>query len=316
MLLVGLTGGIGSGKSTVAAHASRSAGAVVFDADLLARRGRRTGHAWSHGRDRDGSVAGRPRAGRRARPRALASIVFADPRPGADLEAIVHPEVRTAVRGGVGGVPRHRPDRRRVQRAAAGRDRGCTGASTIVVVVSATVATQIERLMRAARHVEAAIVRASIAQAPLEDKRAQVADFLVDNEGHARRAREPRSSGSGTTCPPRGRLSARTGPRPLHRYPDAVTSSGYAAVFFDAGETLVHPHPTFPDLFARDRAAARARRLSRDDPRARARRVRSSSAQAAEANELWTTSPERSRRFWHGVYGIFLRELGSPTPTG
>ena len=31
------------------------------------------------------------------------------------------------------------------------------------------------------------------------------------------------------------------------RYPVAVR---YAAVFFDAGETLVHPHPTFPDLFA------------------------------------------------------------------
>ena len=30
-----------------------------------------------------------------------------------------------------------------------------------------------------------------------------------------------------------------------------MTRSGYEAVFFDAGETLVHPHPTFADLFAR-----------------------------------------------------------------
>ena len=38
--------------------------------------------------------------------------------------------------------------------------------------------------------------------------------------------------------------------------------------------------------------------------------------EAAEATELWTTSPERSRRFWHDVYGIFLRELGIPDANG
>jgi putative hydrolase of the HAD superfamily len=32
--------------------------------------------------------------------------------------------------------------------------------------------------------------------------------------------------------------------------------------------------------------------------------------QAAETNELWTTSPERSRRFWYDVYRIFLADLG------
>jgi putative hydrolase of the HAD superfamily len=31
---------------------------------------------------------------------------------------------------------------------------------------------------------------------------------------------------------------------------------------------------------------------------------------AAETNELWTTSLERSRRFWHDVYTIFLNDLG------
>ena len=37
---------------------------------------------------------------------------------------------------------------------------------------------------------------------------------------------------------------------------------------------------------------------------------------AAENGELWTTSPERSRRFWHEVYEIFLRELGVPNANG
>jgi putative hydrolase of the HAD superfamily len=83
----------------------------------------------------------------------------------------------------------------------------------------------------------------------------------------------------------------------------------YAAVFFDAGETLVHPHPSFPDLFA-----SILRREGHDVDagtiRDRIHVVFDRFRSAAETNELWTTSPERSRRFWHDVYTIFLRELG------
>jgi putative hydrolase of the HAD superfamily len=89
----------------------------------------------------------------------------------------------------------------------------------------------------------------------------------------------------------------------------------YAAVFFDAGETLVHPHPTFPDLFAeilRREGHDVAPQLVRERAHVVFDRFRS----AAEANELWTTSPERSRRFWHEVYAIFLRELGVADANG
>ena len=83
----------------------------------------------------------------------------------------------------------------------------------------------------------------------------------------------------------------------------------YAAVFFDAGETLVHPHPTFPDLFA-----AILRREGHDVDaevvRDRIHVVFDRFKHAADTNELWTTTPEKSRRFWHDVYGIFLRDLG------
>jgi putative hydrolase of the HAD superfamily len=83
----------------------------------------------------------------------------------------------------------------------------------------------------------------------------------------------------------------------------------YAAVFFDAGETLVHPHPTFPDLFA-----AILRREGHDVDaetiRDRIHVVYDRFREAADTNELWTTSPERSRRFWHDVYTIFLADLG------
>jgi putative hydrolase of the HAD superfamily len=89
----------------------------------------------------------------------------------------------------------------------------------------------------------------------------------------------------------------------------------YAAVFFDAGETLVHPHPSFPDLLSQILI-----REGFDVPpervRERAHLVYERFRSAAQANELWTTSPERSRRFWHEVYAIFFRELEIPNANG
>ncbi len=83
----------------------------------------------------------------------------------------------------------------------------------------------------------------------------------------------------------------------------------YAAVFFDAGETLVHPHPTFPDLFARI-LRREGHDVDAETIRDRTHVVFDRFKQAADTNELWTTTPEKSRRFWHEVYAIFLRGLG------
>ena len=89
----------------------------------------------------------------------------------------------------------------------------------------------------------------------------------------------------------------------------------FAAVFFDAGETLVHPHPSFPELFSQI-----VRREGHDlDPQTIADRILVISdrfKQAALENELWTTSPEKSRAFWLSVYEIFLGEVGLPTDDG
>jgi putative hydrolase of the HAD superfamily len=89
----------------------------------------------------------------------------------------------------------------------------------------------------------------------------------------------------------------------------------FDAVFFDAGETLVHPHPTFADLFA-----TILRREGHDvDPetvRARIHVVTDRFAKAARENELWTTSREKSRRFWHDVYAIFFEQLGIADSNG
>ncbi len=178
MLLVGLTGGIGSGKSTVARLLEKR-GAVVFDADLLAREAVEPGTA-GHAAviERFGADVLAP--GGELDREALASIVFADPSARRDLEEIVHPEVRRLF--AESSEAYRNTDRVVVFSAPLLVETGMHTAFEILVVVSATVATQIERLMRQ-RGMSEASIRARIeAQAPLEDK-AAVADFLVDNEG-------------------------------------------------------------------------------------------------------------------------------------
>jgi putative hydrolase of the HAD superfamily len=84
-----------------------------------------------------------------------------------------------------------------------------------------------------------------------------------------------------------------------------------AAVFFDAGETLVHPHPTFAELFALI-LEREGHPVDPETVRERSVVVFERFAHAARSKELWTTTPERSRAFWHDVYAILLRDLRIP----
>ena len=86
----------------------------------------------------------------------------------------------------------------------------------------------------------------------------------------------------------------------------------FRAVFFDAGETLVHPAPSFPELFASVLGGAGHRRDPADVRDASAVVFRRF-AEAADDGELWTTSPERSARFWKGVYAQMLETLDLPS---
>jgi dephospho-CoA kinase len=178
MLLVGLTGGIGTGKSTVARMLEKR-GAVVFDADVLARQAVAPGTpGFDKVVERFGPNVLAPGGGLDRE--ALASIVFSDPAARRDLEGIVHPEVRRMF---AEGCEEYRDsDRVVVFSAPLLVETGMHTAFDLLIVVSAPVATQIERLMRdrgmAERDVQARIA----AQLPLEAK-AEVADVLVDNEG-------------------------------------------------------------------------------------------------------------------------------------
>jgi dephospho-CoA kinase len=96
VLTVGLTGGIGSGKSTVAA-ALAERGAVVLSADVVARAVLAPGEpALDAVRQRfgDGVIAGDGSLDREA----LAAVVFADERARLDLEEITHPLIRSRLR--------------------------------------------------------------------------------------------------------------------------------------------------------------------------------------------------------------------------
>ena len=90
-LVVGLTGGIGAGKSTVAEYFA-SLGAVVVDADQLARLAIKPGSSgFAEVEERFGKkviVDGKINRG------ALAEIVFTDEKARKDLEAIIHPRIQ------------------------------------------------------------------------------------------------------------------------------------------------------------------------------------------------------------------------------
>lgn len=177
MLLVGLTGGIGSGKSTVT-RMLEERGAVILDADAFARDAAQGG---SEGLRRVVERFGRDMIGPDGeldRPK-LASIVFSDPEALDDLEAIIHPEVRRRI---ADGIQAHLDTDHVVVLVnplliEMGTHRDCD----TVVVVSVSPETQVSRSVARGMHEDD--VRARIAaQLPLED-RARQADVLLDNEG-------------------------------------------------------------------------------------------------------------------------------------
>jgi dephospho-CoA kinase len=178
MLLVGLTGGIGTGKSTVARMLEKR-GAVVFDADILARQAVAPGTpGFDQVVERFGPNVLAPGGGLDRE--ALASIVFSDPAARRDLEGIVHPEVRRMF---AEGCEEYRDsDRVVVFSAPLLVETGMHTAFDLLIVVSSPVATQIERLMRDRGMGERDVQARIAAQLPLEAK-AEVADVLVDNEG-------------------------------------------------------------------------------------------------------------------------------------
>lgn len=179
MLLVGLTGNIGSGKSTVAQMLSER-GATIIDADVLARRAVETGTAaFDQIVARWGPAVLAP-DGHLDRA-ALRRIVFGDHEQLEELNQIVHPEVER-LRARLVEQARKREDRIVVCDIPLLFERHMTDRFDRIILVDAHRAVRLERLVsdRGLRETEAMEMIA--AQMPAELKRAR-ADFVIDNDG-------------------------------------------------------------------------------------------------------------------------------------
>jgi dephospho-CoA kinase len=176
VLRIGLTGGIGSGKSTVSGLLA-ARGAVIVDADRIAREVVEPGTEGlaavveAFGRDvltADGSLD-RP---------ALAAVVFSDPAARAQLDAVVHPLVRRRTAELVAAAP---ADAVVVNDVPLLVETGQAASYDVVLVVQADPEIRVARLVQ--RGLSEDDARARIASQATDEQRRAVADVVLDNSG-------------------------------------------------------------------------------------------------------------------------------------
>ncbi|MFD8739593.1 dephospho-CoA kinase [Streptomyces sp. NPDC059618] len=176
MLKVGLTGGIGAGKSEVSRLLVEH-GAVLIDADRIAREVVAPGtpglaavvEAFGEDVLTSEGALDRPRLG---------SIVFADPDKLAVLNSIVHPLVGARSRALEDAAPE---DAVVVHDVPLLAENGLAALYDLVVVVDARPETQMDRLVRL-RGMTEEDARARMAAQTSRDKRLAIADIVVDND--------------------------------------------------------------------------------------------------------------------------------------
>ncbi|WP_326780043.1 dephospho-CoA kinase [Streptomyces longwoodensis] len=176
MLKVGLTGGIGAGKSEVS-RLLVECGAVLIDADRIAREVVEPGTpglaAVVEAFGEDVLTA----EGRLDRPK-LGSVVFADPEKLALLNSIVHPLVGVRSRALEEGAPE---DAVVVHDVPLLTENGLAPLYDLVVVVDARPETQLDRLVRL-RGMSEEDARARMAAQATREQRRAIADIVVDND--------------------------------------------------------------------------------------------------------------------------------------
>ncbi len=176
-LFVGLTGGIGAGKSAVAARLAEL-GAVVIDADRLAREVVEPGTEGlaqivaEFGPDVLGADGALDRP-------ALGRIVFGDAERRRTLESIIHPRVRARTGEMYAAAP---PDSVVVNDVPLLVEAGLASGYELVIVVLAGAETRLRRLV-GLRGMSEDEARGRIAAQATDDQRRAVADIVIDNDG-------------------------------------------------------------------------------------------------------------------------------------
>jgi dephospho-CoA kinase len=179
MQKIAITGGAGSGKSTVA-RMFKELGAEVLDADAAARDAVAVGTpAWGELRRRFGDDYFNP-DGALNRSK-LAQKVFADPEARRQLDALLHPLVAQELQSKIADLERRGVDLVLVEVPLLFETGGERGFNR-VIVVAASEAERIRRLRERDHRNEAEIRGILAAQWPLADKVAR-ADYVVDNGG-------------------------------------------------------------------------------------------------------------------------------------
>ncbi len=191
MLIVGLTGGVASGKSTVS-EIFKEEGAYLIDADRIARElvQPRT-PAWHELRSAFGEEILQPDGS--INRKKLFALVFSDPAKRAVLNRLLHPRIREETRRRMAEIGRRDPGAIVVIDAALLVETGSYREVDRLIVVRSSEARQIERLEKRDGMSREEAERVVAAQLPLEAK-VKVADIVFSNdetiEETKRKARE------------------------------------------------------------------------------------------------------------------------------
>lgn len=180
MLIVGLTGGIASGKSTISAI-FKEAGAIIIDADLIARQVVAPGlPAWRSIKAVFGDrVLGPDGAINRV---VLGEMVFNDRQLRKQLEGIIHPQVRIRIDYAVDRLRRSDAHAVVIQDIPLLLEAGMTDGLSEIIVVYTTMEIQLKRLMKRDNLKMDAARKRINAQMPLAEKRRR-ATLVIDNSG-------------------------------------------------------------------------------------------------------------------------------------
>ncbi len=186
MLIVGLTGGVASGKSTVS-EIFKEEGAYLIDADRIARElvQPRT-PAWHELRSAFGEEILQPDGS--INRKKLFALVFSDPAKRAVLNRLLHPRIREETRRRMAEIGRRDPGAIVVIDAALLVETGSYREVDRLIVVRSSEARQIERLEKRDGMSREEAERVVAAQLPLEAK-VKVADIVFSNDETIEEAR-------------------------------------------------------------------------------------------------------------------------------
>ena len=175
MRVIGLTGGIGCGKS-LAAQYFAELGALVIDADQLARTAIERG---SDGFDEVVALFGDSilKDGNIDR-KALGELIFKDPKAKTKLESIIHPFVRREFEGAVASL---KGDQVLVYEIPLLVETNSHERLDVVITVESEMENRIARLRGRGMHISE--IEGRIAAQATREQRIEVADFLIENDG-------------------------------------------------------------------------------------------------------------------------------------